>query len=80
MVKYKFTHVAIQIGADARTPKTYHRTIQLRTTKNYFVGKDLMKYYRYHGFRGLGVGSWSRYSVIHIERMRPWHLFRHMWE
>lgn len=78
-MKYKWTHFAIQVGQDARTPKSYFRSVLLRTTKNYYVDEKGFKYYR-NSFVGCGVGDWARYRITKIERLRPAHNYRHMWE
>ena len=78
-MKYKFKYIGIQRGQDARTRKTYQRYICLRKTKKYYVDTGLTKYRR-GNWDGMGVGDWPYFRVEHIERRRPWHQWRHMWE
>lgn len=78
-MKYKFTHVADQVGCDARTSDSYIKKIRIRTTNNFYVDENLSKYYR-NAYMGVGVGDWPMYKIINIERARPLHVFRHMWE
>ena len=80
-MKLKFEYIGIMIGADGRTSRKFQVATPLRRTKNFYVTQHGTKFKvsnfdKYHH----GVGDWPLYSIINVERSRPWHTWRYMWE
>lgn len=52
---YKFTHIGILEGRDARSPQGSRIKVELRETKLYWVTSHGIKYHKHNG---RGTGTW----------------------